>query len=189
MSGETESQPSGWQLDTLKEYFERRLGDNKELLDERFATQIKAGEVALTAQQTAMRTALEAAEKAVNTALVSAEKAVTKAEVAADKRFEAMNEFRGQLADQAATLISRSEAEVRIQALAEKLETSMRQMESWRNETTSRLDVAQGNNSGSSEERNDRRMSNSGIAALVGAVVGVLGIVLAIVTIIIANKP
>lgn len=58
-----------------------------------------------------------------NTALLSAEKAVTKAELAADKRFEAVNEFRAQLADQAATLMARTEADARLLALSEKLET------------------------------------------------------------------
>lgn len=47
--------------------------------------------------------AKETAKEAVEKALSSAKEAVDKAEVAASKRFEATNEFRGQLADQAQT--------------------------------------------------------------------------------------
>jgi hypothetical protein len=43
-------------------------------------------------------------------ALSSSEKAITKAEFATEKRFDAVNEFRGTLSDQAATLMPRAEA-------------------------------------------------------------------------------
>lgn len=65
---------------------------------------------------------LAAQDKAVQIAMVASEKAVVKAEVAAEKRFEAVNEFRGQLADQAATFMPRAEAEQRLAALAEKVD-------------------------------------------------------------------
>ncbi len=64
---------------------------------------------------------LAAQDKAVQIAMVASEKAVVKAEIAAEKRFEAVNEFRGQLADQAATFMPRAEAEQRLSALAEKI--------------------------------------------------------------------
>ena len=54
---------------------------------------------------------------ALNAALTAAEKAVIKAEVSTEKRFEAVNEFRGQLADQARTLMPRAEAEARIESI------------------------------------------------------------------------
>lgn len=46
---------------------------------------------------------------AVAAALAAAEKAVAKAEGAAEKRFDGVNAFREQLADQAATFITRAE--------------------------------------------------------------------------------
>lgn len=46
---------------------------------------------------------------AVSAALASAEKAVTKAEEASNKRFDAVNEFRGQLSDQASQFMTRAE--------------------------------------------------------------------------------
>ncbi len=63
----------------------------------------------------------EAQEKAVGAALSAAEKAVTKAELAAEKRFDAVNEFRGQLKDQASTFATRNEIEIRFTSLEEKI--------------------------------------------------------------------
>lgn len=111
MSGETEQQQSGWTTDTLRAHYDKRL----EEMDLRYQQRYDA-------QQKALEAALLAAEKAVGTALTAAEKAVTKAESAAEKRFEAVNEFRGQLADQAATLVSRVEFTTAINAQAEKID-------------------------------------------------------------------
>ena len=58
-------------------------------------------------------------DKAVQAALEAAEKAVIKAEAAADKRFDATNEFRGQLADQSATFMTKVEADLRFKALTD----------------------------------------------------------------------
>lgn len=100
MSAETGDSKPGWTVDTLKA-----------MLDERHQAQTKFTDTAFATQQKAMETAFAAADKAVQAALLSAEKAVAKAEGAAEKRFEATNEFRGQLADQAATFLPRTEAE------------------------------------------------------------------------------
>ena len=103
MSGETEDHVSGWTTDTLHVHMQRQVDDLRTLLDERYATQVKAVDAAFLAQQTAMQTALTAAERAVATALLSAEKAVTKAENSNEKRFEAANEWRQQSADRERT--------------------------------------------------------------------------------------
>ena len=133
MSGETETNISGWTIDTLRASVQQQIHDLKTLLDERYQTQTKALDAAFVAS-----------EKAVTTALGSAEKAVAKAETAAERRFEAVNEFRGQLADQAATFIGRSEAEARILGLAEKLEAdAVRNSVAFR-EINQRLDRMQG---------------------------------------------
>jgi len=125
MSGETENQLSGWTVDTLRYAINQQLQDLREMLNERYATQVKAVDQAFLAQTTAMATAFTAADKAVQAALESAEKAVTKAENAAEKRFEAVNEFRGQLNDQALTFLARSEADVRLNALGEKIDAGV----------------------------------------------------------------
>ncbi len=121
------------QLDTQAEIRDRQIGDLRDMLQERYGTQTKA-----------LDAAFAAAEKSVATALDSAEKAVVKAETSAEKRFEAVNEFRGQLADQAATFIGRKEAEARIMALAEKMDASQARTEQALKEVNQRLDRTQG---------------------------------------------
>jgi hypothetical protein len=101
VSGETEESVSGWTIDTLKAHVERRFNDLGRLLDDRDI-----------ANKTAMQAALAAAKEAVD-----------KANTANEKRFEATNEFRAQLSDQSATFLPRSEADVKIGALAEKIIT------------------------------------------------------------------
>ncbi len=119
MSGETEKHISGWTVDTLHEHLQREISDQRTLLDERYATQTKA-----------LDAAFAAADKAVQTALLSAEKAVAKAETAAERRFEAVNEFRGQLADQATTFMPRNEADVRLGAMDEKVDRNAKDIAS-----------------------------------------------------------
>jgi hypothetical protein len=65
--------------------------------------------------------AIAAQDKAVQIAMIASEKAVVKAESAAEKRFENMNEFRGSLSDQAATLMPRAEAELRLTQIERRL--------------------------------------------------------------------
>jgi hypothetical protein len=128
MSGETEQQPSGWTPDLLFLHLKTVIdaqGDNyleqleamSRMLDERYSTQTKALDAAFAAQQVAMATAQSTAEKAVNAALQAAKEAVDKANTASEKRFEAVNEFRGQLSDVMSTMIPRTEAEQRFTAL------------------------------------------------------------------------
>lgn len=60
-------------------------------------------------------------DKAVQAALIAAKEAVIKAETATEKRFESVNEFRAQLADQSNTLMPRQEYTVQHKALEDKL--------------------------------------------------------------------
>ncbi len=63
----------------------------------------------------------ESQEKAVSAALAAAKEATTKAETSSEKRFEAVNEFRSTLKDQQAMLVSRTEVDVRIKSLEDKI--------------------------------------------------------------------
>lgn len=130
-SSERDVESGGWTVETVRTHLQRQIDDLRSMLQERFEmqtkiaderfsiqtksleerydTQTKAVDAAFVSQQTATRTALVAAEQAVTTAMLAAEKAVTKAETAAERRFESLNEFRGQLSDQAATFVSRKE--------------------------------------------------------------------------------
>ncbi len=74
-------------------------------------------------QETNLITAITAQEKAVAAALQAAKEAVTKAEIAAEKRFDAQNEFRAQLSDQANTFMPRGEADLQLRSLDEKINT------------------------------------------------------------------
>ena len=88
--------PDPTTLTTLQ--LRRELAGQRELLEQRIDA-LKE----LTDQR------LIAAGDAVVAALAAAKEAVAKAEVAADKRFESVNEFRGQAADQAARFLTRTE--------------------------------------------------------------------------------
>src|SRR5580700_10652410 len=112
---------SSWTVDTLHKYTAQRIDDLVTLLDERHQAQIKATEAAFVAQQSAMRTAFDAADKAVQAALTAVEKASDRAEGTSDKKFESVNEFRGQLADQAANFIGRAEYSVQHKALEDRV--------------------------------------------------------------------
>lgn len=68
-----------------------------------------------------MEEKLEAQSNLVNQRAESAERAIAKVEVATEKRFENVNEFRGQLKDQAATFMSRVEIESRFNANVERI--------------------------------------------------------------------
>ena len=100
MSGETEEHVSGWTTDTLKAHFDdlRRTDGNN--LEQRF----------------------KAAEERTTLALTAADRAVIKAENATEKRFDAVNEFRATLADQASRLMPRSEVEQIVKGVNEKIE-------------------------------------------------------------------
>jgi hypothetical protein len=185
VSGETEQNVSGWTTDTLHIYMQVQIDDLIRMLDERYVTQTKALDAAFVAQQTAMQTAFKSADTAVAAALLSAEKAVTKAEVASEKRFESVNEFRAQLNDQAATLLSRAEADARLQALGDKIESiadrsqeradlSIARIAELELRISSRLDVTQGRSLG----------LNAGWVYLLAGV-GAIGTIVSIIIIIV----
>lgn len=100
-------------------------------------------------------------DKAVQAALQAAKEAVIKAETATEKRFEATNEFRGQLADQTATLLPRSEYDSNHKALEDKIDA-----------LTDRMN------------RNDGK--SSGLNAGWGYIVGAIGLAATIIGIILA---
>jgi len=106
--------------------------------------------------------ALTAQDKAVQIAMIASEKAVAKAETAAERRFESVNEFRAQLADQAATFMPRAEAEQRIAALAERNEQANASL-------LSKFDDLKGSN-------------RAGASSLFGYLIGGVGLILAVIS-------
>jgi hypothetical protein len=100
MSGETAERESGWTVDTLHAQFVELRRTDLTYIEKRFGL----------------------AEAAVAAALASAERANIKAETATEKRFDAVNEFRATLADQASRLMPRAEVEAIIKSQNEKIE-------------------------------------------------------------------
>jgi len=89
----------------------------RQVMDERdrlYSTQFKTSE-------TAVLTAMTAAEKAVNAAFLASEKAIVKAEDAQREYNIRSNEFRGQLDDQAKTLMPRPETMTIVKGLEDKI--------------------------------------------------------------------
>jgi hypothetical protein len=74
----------------------------------------------------------EAIEEKTTLALNASDKAVTKAELATEKRFEGVNEFRGSLTDLTSTMMPRSEASARFEALDNKNEDLKKEVASLR---------------------------------------------------------
>jgi hypothetical protein len=104
-------------IEDRNELYESRFKSVQVVIDERdrlYLSNFKAAETAVSA-------ALAAAEKAVNAAFMASEKAVLKAEQAQKEYNERSNEFRGQLDDQAKTLMPRPETLTMFRALEEKL--------------------------------------------------------------------
>jgi hypothetical protein len=112
----------------------------------------------------------QAMDEKTSLALTSSEKAVTKAETATEKRFDAVNEFRGSLKDQAATLFPRSEAETKFSAYDEKFEDVKKEISSLR----------ESRSEGSGKEKIIERTGNadrSNVALLIAAAAVIVAIV------------
>lgn len=112
-------------------------------------------------QDKAVAAALAAQERAVAAALAAADRAVSKAEAASEKRFEGVNEFRAALADNFRTLMPRAEAEQAMRGLNEKLDI-----------LTARVNAR--------DERSSTWASGWGL------IVGLVGVVAAIISIVFA---
>lgn len=112
----------GWTLDTLRVYADAAIQHAAEVSRLAIEAAEKLNERRFADQQIAVTAALAAQKEAVAAALTAADRAVSKAELAAERRFEGVNEFRGQLSDQAATFISRAEALLQIQTNADKID-------------------------------------------------------------------
>jgi hypothetical protein len=138
-----------------------------------------------------IQAALEAARRETGFANEGAQKAIDKAEIATEKRFEVVNAFREQLADQASRFVPREVADAenkdalrRVEANAEaiaglrntmlpreRFDTTISDWTTWREITDRRL----------SEQAGAAR----GITSSVGVTVGIAGVLLTVVIIVI----
>lgn len=186
---------TGWTLETLKEYVTVQLEDLRNMLQERYQMQTKAVDAAFSAQQlamqtakteqlTAMTTALDAQKEAVQTAMAASDKASSKAETAADKRFESVNEFRKQLGDQADTFASKTDMNVRLDALSAKFDYESESLRAAGNSRerslsdlelrlTRRLDLSQGQEKGEGDSRGNKRQDTAILISIGGLIIAV----------------
>lgn len=104
MSGETELHPSAWTPDLLYLHLKTRLEDRDRLVQAKF----------------------DAISLSMSTALAAAREADDKASTANERRFDSVNEFRGQLNDVMSMMMPRAEADARFVALSEKLDAMQR---------------------------------------------------------------
>jgi hypothetical protein len=95
-------------------------------IDTASAAQDKVTSVAFAAAKEAVAAALASQEKATAAAFAAANEAVKTAQQANEKRLDSVNEFRGQLKDQTATLVTRTEVAVQFKAMADKVEEMTR---------------------------------------------------------------
>jgi hypothetical protein len=120
----TQDPPQVWNLATLDMYFTKVMDERDRTYQQRWESSEKATVAALQGQKDAVSTAFTAQEKAVAAALTAADRAVSKAEVASEKRFDSVNEFRGQLSDQAASFLPRIEFNRALEALTDRMDAT-----------------------------------------------------------------
>lgn len=102
---------STWNVETLKESVEQRFAENQ-----------KAVDIALSNQEKAVAIAFVSQEKSVSTALQAAKEAVVKAEILTDKRFDAVSEAVSQVSTKTSDLLPRAEYAANHKALDDKIE-------------------------------------------------------------------
>lgn len=148
--------------------------------------ELAAGREYLEAQIEGLKqtiTAMIVAQKeAVSAALISADKAVSKAELSAEKRFENVNEFRGALADQQLLLATKSEMNLRVNAIDNKIDESIKSrtaaiqaLAERCSEISDRVRMIEGSANGS------RAAMTTGFSIL-GAIIVIFGAVVALLT-------
>lgn len=106
MQFQPSGQPGGWTTDTLHSALLGRMIEQSRRYD---------------AEHAAIRQLIQDAVILLNARFDAQKEALGKSEAATEKRFDHVNEFRQSLADQTATLMSRTEATTRLQALADRM--------------------------------------------------------------------
>jgi hypothetical protein len=116
-------------IDEKDEHTRTLIAGNDKRYEQRFDASQKALEVGFAAAKAAVDASFAAQKEAINAALAAADRAVSKAELATEKRFESVNEFRGTLDNQQRTLIPRSEVDVMVKGVEEKIQNLTKLMD------------------------------------------------------------
>ncbi len=116
----------------------------------------------------------------VRSLFASAERADIKAEQSADKRFEAVNEFRQQLADQAVTFLPRAVYDTAHKAVNDKILVNSERLNSMDLRLSSRLDVLAGITAGGTSERAEGRAGRADMSQVLVPVLMVLSVLISV---------
>ena len=155
--------------------------------DQRFQAQEQAVQLALARVDKEFHEHLQSVREETSAALDAADKAINKSEVSIEKRFDAVNEFRAQLADQASSFMPRKESDVRMDAVTEKIDANANRINELQLRMTSRLDINQGQVAGGREAIMDKRTANGAVLALVGMGITIFLAALTVIGFVIAN--
>jgi tetrahydromethanopterin S-methyltransferase subunit G len=106
---------------TIKELLQTTVMNTKEVLE----TATNHTRDALASANASIAAMGINVETRVNMALAASKEAILKAETAVEKRFDALNEFRAQSAEQQATFVRKAEVDIRFDALEKKLDAAV----------------------------------------------------------------
>lgn len=179
----------------FKELHRTQIEEMRRGLDERYDAQQRAVEKALEAAEKAVERrqdnldrefhehleqvrhenalAFSNSEKAISAALAAQKEAVAKAETANEKRFESVNEFRGQLNDQAAQFLPRAEFDTAHNALIDKVESGQSRI-------LERVGAMELRINGISSQHEGRRDQTATARSNLSAIVGLAGFILTV---------
>ena len=111
-----------WTLETLHEHLVSIMDERDRRYEQRFLAQEKAVDLALQRVDKEFHEHLQQVRDENRLALAHQDKAVLKQEQSTEKRFEAVNEFRATLSDQAAGFLPRTEYDRSLGGLAKRLD-------------------------------------------------------------------
>ena len=154
------------QLDDIKELLQVKHDALVQIVDERD----RLYDVRFRAAEAAVGAALAAQEKGTNAAFNASEKAISKAEDAQREYNIRSNEFRGQLDDQAKTLMPRPETSALFKNMDDKVSNI-------RNELNSRIDTSNKEIASLRESRSEGGGRSTGLQAMWGYILAALAIV------------
>ena len=157
------------QLDDIKELLQAKHDALVQMVDERG----RLYDVRFRAAEAAVGAALAAQEKGTNAAFAASEKAIVKAEDAQKEYNIRSNEFRGQLDDQAKTLMPRPETMSLLKNMDDKAN-------SIRNELNSRIDTSNKEIAGLRESRSEGGGKSIGMREVVAYVIAAISIILTV---------
>jgi hypothetical protein len=165
-------------MDERRDNAVREIGLIQEELDRRLSNLDKLNVQRFEDLKELMLAGQGAARAAVEAALAAAKEAVAVAQTASEKRFDGVNEFRKTLADQTATFVPRPENDAKLESLSARVSANADRMAALELRLTSRLDLGEGADRGTTASHAEQRLNISQVIAALAVVVAVASIIL-----------